>query len=547
MKSKLYILLGLIAMLFVAPSCDKGNDYEEAELKVSETSLTFAKKGEEKVVTIETNKEKWNAMAGVEWLTLVREGKSLKIKAAPNAQPVERKGEVLVMSGDASVTIAVTQTATDIIFDIDQTEISLPQKGGGEMVAVTTNSENWSVELEKPTDNWVKFSLNKKAGTINIKVDANDGALRVAKLIAKNGAVLKEIIVKQQGVASVKYILPLFKNPVGAYELISFENKRGSFLIGHSNALPGWGIYEESYYFCTPSTVFPDLEYGINVVSKRTVYIRMTGNDIEAVKSPDYKALLKENGFTITDENEAGFIGENEELGFDVKVEYDVKGFSVVTFKSVLKQPKDYPTFKEFPYGPYKWLNNPKWKYAQIKAEELKNGFEVVSESNAKDFPKEIYFLLLEEKKKETDITFRGYFFDWNKSTPEAKRGLNMERIDIFENLNLGAWEEGGKFYLTKEFKALLKKEGFVYLKSGTGIEFYLHKEKNLVAAVRGVRLRDILDGAPVFSINFFLHEKDGSAAALLAPTKKASEARNKFVKELNDRISETDRYLKRK
>ncbi|WP_282918493.1 BACON domain-containing protein [Porphyromonas macacae] len=547
MKSKLYILLGLIAMLFVAPSCDKGNDYEEAELKVSETSLTFAKKGEEKVVTIETNKEKWNAMAGVEWLTLVREGKSLKIKAAPNAQPAERKGEVLVMSGDASVTIAVTQTATDIIFDIDQTEISLPQEGGGEMVAVTTNSENWSVELEKPADNWVKFSLNKKAGTINIKADANDGALRVTKLIAKNGAILKEIIVKQQGVASVKYILPLFKNPVGAYELISFEKKRGSFLIGHSNALPGWGVFEESYYFCTPSTVFPDLQYAINIESKKTAYIRMAGSDIEAVKSPDYKAMLKENGFTITDENENGFIGENEEAGFDIKVDYNVNGFSVVTFKAILKQPKDYPTFKEFPYGPYQWLNNPKWKYAQIKAEELKNGFTVDAESNSQQFPSEVAFLLLKEEKKETDITFRGYFFDWNKSTPEAKRGLNIERIDIFENLNLGAWEEDGKYYLTKEFKALLKKEGFVFLKSGTGIEFYLHKEKNLVAAVRGVKFSDILDGAPVFSINFFLHEKDGNAAALLAPTKKASEARDKFIKELIERIAESDKYLNKK
>ncbi|WP_025004413.1 hypothetical protein [Porphyromonas macacae] len=273
----------------------------------------------------------------------------------------------------------------------------------------------------------------------------------------------------------------------------------------------------------------------------------MAGSDIEAVKSPDYKAMLKENGFTITDENENGFIGENEEAGFDIKVDYNVNGFSVVTFKAILKQPKDYPTFKEFPYGPYQWLNNPKWKYAQIKAEELKNGFTVDAESNSQQFPSEVAFLLLKEEKKETDITFRGYFFDWNKSTPEAKRGLNIERIDIFENLNLGAWEEGGKYYLTKEFKALLKKEGFVFLKSGTGIEFYLHKEKNLVAAVRGVKFSDILDGAPVFSINFFLHEKDGNAAALLAPTKKASEARDKFIKELIERIAESDKYLNKK
>ncbi|WP_373811358.1 BACON domain-containing protein [Porphyromonas macacae] len=548
MKSKLYILLGLIAMLFVAPSCDKGNDYEEAELKVSETSLTFAKKGEEKVVTIETNKEKWNAMAGVEWLTLVREGKSLKIKAAPNAQPAERKGEVLVMSGDASVTIAVTQGATDVVFDIVQTEVAFPKEGGNETVLVKTNSNNWSVELEKPAD-WVELAPNTQAGLIFIKAKANDTKeVRVAKLIAKNGGVLKEIIVKQQGVASVKYILPLLKNPITKIELMKFEIGRGGFLIHHVNALPGWGIMEETYLFCTPSTVFPDVEYGITASSGKPAYIRMTGKDIEAVKSPDYKAMLKENGFEISDETNAGFLGENEKLGFELKVEYDIEGYSVVTFKAQIKQPKDYPTFKEFPYGPYQWLNNPKWKYAQIKAEELKNGFTVASESNSQQFPKEIQLMFLEDKKPETDITFRGYFFDWDKSTPEAKRGFNQERIDIFENVNLGAWEEGGVFYLTKEFKALLKKEGFVFLKQGNKIEFYVHEKKNLVAAVRGVKFSDILDGAPVFSINFFNHKKDNAAALLLpAKTDADSRARMEFFKELNDRIVKSDKYLNRK
>lgn len=534
MKTKLYTLLGLIAILFMAPSCNK-NNVEEATLEVSKKEIKFTKAAGEETITVNASAENWIASSPVEgqWLTLTKEGTNLKIKVAANEKGVSRKSYVLINAGAIAERIDVEQSAADLVLSTNPTDVVAPMAGGQYSIDVDANTDNWEAEMDDKANNWVTLSIKKVAGTILVTVAENKtGKDRSAKIILKSGNTLKEVAVKQFGTAS-KYLLPIFLIAPTQHELINAEKIRGNHLLSYSSAFPAWGINEDTYLFVTPSSVFPAIEYGISFTSGKVAYARMSSADKEAVMSKDFLAVLKEAGFVVEKNTAAGFSAVSDSKSYRVDVVYDNKGVSVVTYAPIIKQTKEYPTFKKFPYGSSVRLG--KMKIADIKKADATD-YVVSMEEKAKK-SEEIGFLLMTHKSpKDNDeiIDAKASFFDWDAKTPADKKGLLQECMDVQLNYNLGVWRDGNAFILTNEFKDLLLKEGFAFVKDNGGKYFFYKAADKLMVVVRGAMFKDLLDQKPVLALSFFTYEEQG--ASIHAMTKEGMEARIKMVMDFEKR-----------
>ena len=103
------------------------------------------------------------------------------------------------------------------------------------------------------------------------------------------------------------------------------------------------------------------------------------------------------------------------------------------------------------------------------------------------------------------------------------------------------AWSpdgSGNSWELTSEFLELLESSGFVFYLENQGSEFYFNAEKELMIVPRGVRFSDVLDGEPVFSMNYFNYVETASVNML------DKDSRNKIAKELTKRLNRSNSKL---
>lgn len=189
--------IGLLALLLFIPACKQNNDIEEPTLELSTSSLTFAKNASEQTVSVQTNKDSWNAFSSQEgWVTLTQVGTSLQVKVKANDLGVERTASVIVNAGGLQRRIAVKQSAADVIIDLDKEAVTLPVAGGTEKIGFYSNTEQVKVELASAVDWLTLDKVTKNSFTITAK--ANDGtAKRSVKVVLTAGTVTKEVEVTQ--------------------------------------------------------------------------------------------------------------------------------------------------------------------------------------------------------------------------------------------------------------------------------------------------------------------------------------------------------------
>ena len=173
MRQKMKYAIGLLALLLFIPACKQNNDIEEPTLELSTSSLTFAKNASEQTVSVQTNKDSWNAFSSQEgWVTLTQVGTSLQVKVKANDLGVERTASVIVNAGGLQRRIAVKQSAADVIIDLDKEAVTLPVAGGTEKIGFYSNTEQVKVELASAVDWLTLDKVTKNSFTITAK--AND-------------------------------------------------------------------------------------------------------------------------------------------------------------------------------------------------------------------------------------------------------------------------------------------------------------------------------------------------------------------------------------
>ena len=134
---------------------------------VATTMLQFSDKKETQSVTVTTDGS-WRAVASADWITVsplsAHGNATLNITVEENNNDGERSGNVVVMMGDASVSIAVVQKGK--YFTIDNSLLYFGSQGGKLEVSLTTNT-SWKARVENNAD-WL--SVSPQSGSTNAKV-----------------------------------------------------------------------------------------------------------------------------------------------------------------------------------------------------------------------------------------------------------------------------------------------------------------------------------------------------------------------------------------
>ena len=119
---------------------------------------------------------------------------------------------------------------------------------------------------------------------------------------------------------------------------------------------------------------------------------------------------------------------------------------------------------------------------------------------------------------------------------------LTSELVAIWDDPHVGVWSPDGggtTWKLTNEFFEIMEDAGFVYNFENDGHDFYFNAEKELMIVPRGACFFGMLDGEPVFSINYFYHSESAGAGLL------NRESRNKMAKEFSEKLKRSDARLK--
>lgn len=140
---------------------------------VASTTLTFTDQQETQSVSIVADGT-WHASANVDWITVSPTGAIgdalLSISVSENNTDNERTGNVTVVMGDTSATIAVVQKGK--YFTIDDNILNFTSKGGNLGVSITTNT-TWNARLGADID-WLTISPLSGSGVSEVTISASD-------------------------------------------------------------------------------------------------------------------------------------------------------------------------------------------------------------------------------------------------------------------------------------------------------------------------------------------------------------------------------------
>ncbi len=169
---KLFTLLGAAAtVLLLLTSCEKkGKEPDEivSKISLSPTELSFSATGETKSVSVTANAD-WTASCAESWVTLgATSGSgdtSLDISVGDNSSTAQRSATVTFKTkdGKATANLTLTQTAADVVFSIDRSEVSVAAEGGEFTVKVTSNI-GYKID-SKPE--WVEQKSKSTSGNVD--------------------------------------------------------------------------------------------------------------------------------------------------------------------------------------------------------------------------------------------------------------------------------------------------------------------------------------------------------------------------------------------
>ncbi len=532
MKSKLYYLLWLFAIAPLAfISCDDDNEIEEATLEVSMDPVNFAKAGGEQTVTITTNKDKWVATSPLEstWLTLTQSGNQLSVKASENTEGVERKGYILVNAGGAAAKISVIQSAGDVILNISAEKVTFAIKGGEQRIDVVSN-DIFKVEVDDAAKEWLNTTHMEGTTYFTISANVNGEAdVRTGKIYVTAGSITKEVAVSQEGKDLI--VLPFVAQEASIGKIVAFEQERGSVLI----KLPDGLFNPDQYYFATTNEDFPQVGYQCPDTGTYLQGVTATTNS-DLCKGNKFEKFMTDKGFEKTGDGQY----EHKEFPYTVSLEFAKDGVTIHTVYTP-KQDKGHPTFAEFPLKvQMTWTGLPEEeihgkKYDEIVAWEATAGGTFSEKESV--LPGFAWYNIAEN---DANITARAYWMNTKEDVPADSPFMDevsSARV-VYDNIDLAMWydESAQKYYMTKEFTALLAKEGFNFLRTNQGYDFY-QKENNVIA-FKVARFEGYLNEQPVLDFQTFKVEAGTSSVSLMTNKDKLTE----FVKMINQKMQKMEK-----
>ena len=298
---------------------------------------------------------------------------------------------------------------------------------------------------------------------------------RTTKLTVSVGGKTYDIAVRQPGVAT--FILACNPgNPFSLHRMMDFEIRRGSILSEYGAPDAENGIYEESYFFKTPSPLFKDVVYVHDTkhfVPTRIYTRSLVKEGVDAVKSQAFQDFLKGSGYVRDEKDPNHYINVREH----------------------------YETFQHLELGPLELLDKADKKVGAVEEYEAGKKSEEVKRQVSKSSEVEAIVY------KTTDPTLvaRTYYFytrGGDSPAPQGKEGSVEQYSMSFSRPNLGIWQYGNEWFVTREFDRLLTSNGFEFVSYNGQHHVYARRSDYLTLAISGGKFSDVNDGQPVMQVS---------------------------------------------
>lgn len=470
---KIKIVSLTILLLLVVGACQ--NESHVPSLSISEQTVSFANHHTaEQTITITASVEDWTAFAEASWVKAIRQerGDKLTIRVDENTSINQRTAEVKIFADGLLRSVQVTQAGAGRALELIPSEAHFDQFGGNTSVYVKGNYQDWSATCDAE---WIVMKAYPERNIIEISVPENkeDTERQATITIAlPDGTQVATYTLRQDAILTI--ILPSLEFGAQPVDIRSFESKRRSEVI----KIPDGLINATTWGFKTVSPIFDRIEYVFDggIYSSAKMYAKDKATMASVLDR--FVELLLGMGFV----NEYGAVYVNQDLNTRVRIESSLSQ-PYVHFQLDPKQPQDYPTFDEFPYGLL--------RYGLADADVIE------------EYEQAHGGTLLASRSKPT------YRFYTINDGPWIHRAYYLsatsgKKIMSLSNINLAVFLYAGEPFLTKEFKALMAKEGFVLLRYDSSIKDFTFRndQKKMTLDVRvGKSLIDARDPVLFFNL----------------------------------------------
>ncbi|MDD7438894.1 MAG: BACON domain-containing protein [Bacteroidales bacterium] len=467
-----------LSVLFIAVAtvaCSK--DYQPSMLTVSKSNVEFATpQASEQTIDVTSNVETWSAFAEASWIKVKKQGHQLIISVDENISINERQADIKILANGLLKAIEVRQVGADRTLEMIPRDCRFDQFGGQSSIYIKSNYQDWTAICDA---DWIELAPHPERNIIDFVVAENKvDAVRQATitLSTANSAEVTTYTVHQDPILTI--IFPSWAFGANSSDIIAFEAKRRGEVL----SIPDGFINTATWTFSTVSPLFTRIEYILGDYGyTQAKLIPADTRNFDALVERYVKVML-EMGFV----HDAGNIYINPDLNARVTFNTDFFNPSII-FKLEPKQPQDYPTFKEFPYG---LLRHGLDDAEVIEAYERAHGGTLL-ESRSKDTYR---FYTVEDN--EVPWIYRAYYLS-------AKSGKKNMALD---NINLAVFMYNGEPFLTKEFKELMAKEGFELIRYESSIQWFdfVNKEKGMTLGVHtGKSIIDTRDPVLMFNLTY--------------------------------------------
>lgn len=473
MKKKIFFMS--LVLLLAVFSCKNEDEALVPILKVDQTPLEFDKAGGEKSIPVKVN-EGDGFLAVVEgggaWVKLTQDKSGVTVKVSENTNVDSRSCNVKIAVSGLTITkdVEIKQSGVAPELELLPGEISVDQFGGYYVVDVKANFEGWEVT---GAPEWAKVVAKVKAEEIRITFAENkDRKAREAELTISKGELSKTIKLNQSGII---YFIESFPKTGATFDEIE------KFELGRKSVYDTKNSKTTVHIFKTVSPVSPTVTYNMTKEGK-LLYTRVV-TDATTYKDEELKPWFTSKGYeyAMKDERDGFEVYWNEEAKIVAKLIENSKGAFIDFYAGKAKpeapQYKDQVTFDSIPYGFIEWGKTK----TEIDAWEAQNGgvFNASNSSDSNWFNDGALWYDVKDSPIGRDLSIY-----WVKGTVE--KGTYKYSSNIYSSLTKFFYKQGADAYISKEFKALLEKDGFKFggysynYASGRANFSYTSETKNL-------------------------------------------------------------------
>lgn len=480
----------LLCVLFLGVSLGltacQADSLEETTLTVSpDEELLLPASGEGVILSVRTNQHLWSAVTNSSWLKLRQAGDKLLVEASPNSYSDNRVGQIILIAGKLQKQLSVKQ-----VFDAQYAIELLPAKEllvdrltKEYRIIVKTSSNRWRVRKENDRDEWLTVLPRPRYGEIILNFEENKTrATRATKLFIEDGEAVKEFVVSQRGIPH--FFLPYLQWESNLEEAEAFELARHSRItLRPRSGDPVQGLRAVPYFqFSTISSAFQQVRYEYVDMSPRFLYkATLVAQDLAVTRGSELTDFLMQEGYTLRTDLESTestrfYVNTSQQIHLQYTIDNEAREAYLI-FTPIVEQRQAYQVPQTLPLG-FSIKNGSTKADVEAWEKQMKSEF---AEGITQALGLPAYFSL-------EPYYLRYYLYKENDAN--ALQSVFVTLDPKYQ----GLYRYGGLLFMTREFDALLKGQGFVYeaYDQRGGVYYYINEQSNLKLAVSLMRIANL-------------------------------------------------------